>query len=228
MSTYTYTITYCLGDTPQEYKLPQGKWDAPAGQTIPSWLTVAYKSLPFNNPYFTFTITTEGIYTFTLDGGEDETAEITILAIDCSALDRVCVNSGCVTNIAWLNLEGGWSSYVFASAKNKKVYEKNIGESIDFKFYDADSGDKILQTSQINNVYDVELVASGYIPMSHLSFVEALKYSISQYLYDDTRNTWSIPIVINKESFTLKRCNNGLVEYNFTFRYAKEIIVQTQ
>lgn len=228
MKIYNYDIVYCLGDTPLEYPLPEGKWDAFPGETIPSWLTVSYGSLPFNDPYFTFDITTEGLYTFSLDGGETQSAQITILAIDCASIDRECVNSGCISNIAWLNLEGGWSSYVFSSAKDKKVYEKNIGDSINFKYYDRGTGDKILQTTQINDVYDVEVVSSGYIPLSHLPFVEALKYSISQYLYNEDRNSWSIPIVINKESFTLKRCNNGLVEYNFTFRYAKEIIVQTQ
>lgn len=225
---YNFSITYCLGDTPLIYPLPPGRWEAPEGQTIPDWLIVGYEAPPDINPYFTFDITTAGVYEFTLDGGEGETATITIVGIDCEALDRQCVNTGCITNIAWLNLQGGWSSYVFSSAKDKKEYVKDIGESIDFKYYDSDTGDRILQTSQVSNVYDREIVTSGYIPLSHLPFVEALKYSISQFLYDDVRGEWNIPIIINKESFTLKRCNNGLVEYNFTFRYSKEIILQTQ
>lgn len=219
----SYSQTYCIGNPTPQIPLPDTGWGG-GGSPIPSWLVLDTID---EKEYFTWNITTEGLYTFTLVNGE-LTYQITILAIDCEAIERECVNSGCTTNIAWLNLEGGWSSYVFASAKDKKEFTKEIGDSIDFKVYDSLTGDRTLQTTQINDVYDREIVASGFIPLKHLPFVEALKYSISQYLYDDSRRVWNIPIIINKESFTLKRCNNGFVEYNFSFRYAKQIIIQTQ
>lgn len=219
----SYSQTYCIGNPTPQVELPSTGWGG-GGRPIPSWLildTIGEKQ------YFTWNITTEGLYTFTLVNGE-ESFEITILSIDCEGIERDCVNSGCTTNIAWLNLEGGWSSYVFASARDKKEFVKDIGDSIDFKVYDSNTGDRTLQTTQINDVYDREVVSSGYIPLKHLHFVEALKYSIVQYLYNEDMARWNIPIVINKESFTLKRCNNGFVEYNFSFRYAKQIIIQTQ
>ena len=219
-----YSETYCLGGETMLTQLPTGGTWGGGGNPIPSWLTL---STVGGKQFFLFTITTEGLYTFTLTNGEEE-YEITILAFDCEAIERECVKSGCTTNIAWLNLEGGWSSYVFASARDKKEFVKDIGDSIDFKFYDSNTGDRTLQTTQINDVYDREIVSSGFIPLKYLPFIEALKYSISQYLYNDSSRAWDIPIVINKESFTLKRCNNGFVEYNFTFRYAKQIIIQTQ
>lgn len=122
-------------------------------------------------------------------------------------------------NIVWLNGYGGWNSYVFFG---KKVIGKDIGESKVIK-----SSTSVLKKISIDNVYDRTFTPSGWIPESHQDFVEGLKYTIQAYEWDSMEGTFT-PIIIDADSFDLRKEGNGLVKYDFSFRYATEIKVQNQ
>lgn len=134
----------------------------------------------------------------------------------------------CITNIAWFNHQGGWQSYPFVSNRGRKSFTRDSGEETTFKNGNPATGEIALHTSQLQNVYDGVTVVSGFIPASDLDYVERLKQSIQQYLWNEDTGAFDIPVKINRENFTLKRCNVGFYSYSFSFVYASEVIVQTQ
>lgn len=216
-------ITYCIGTQPIITRLPVVRWKTVGDN--PDWLILVY-DLP-STSYFTHAeFSSPGVYDVVIESGEGQIT-ITITAINCNP-PALCVPRGCTTNIAWLNLEGGWSSYVFSSAKKKKTEEVEIKEYFAFKQYDNVTGDIINHAGSIYGIKDKIKVVSGFIPASHLPFLKALRFSVCQYLFNDITENFDIPIMVIKDDFVYRLCNNGFAEYNFSFIVSTEYIVQTQ
>jgi len=226
--TTTINIDYCIGDEPGQYNLPNKRLEC-LGGVCPGWFTLVYV-LP-NPPYFTFTaFTTPGIYSVVLTNDNEPEPDYIVIIInakDCTS-EKICVKGSCQTNIAWLNTQGGWSSYVFGSAKNRKINGREIGGEITYKKYDANTGSVYEYTTQTTDVSSSVQVVSGFIPVAHMQFVEQLKYSVQVYLWNDDTSAFDIPIKIDKQSFELFRCGNGFAQFIFKFIYSERINVQSQ
>lgn len=123
-------------------------------------------------------------------------------------------------NIAWFNIQGGWQNYIFSGIK---TFQVEVDGSKQFK-----TSDLVKKHSQIDGVYNGELISTGDIPKSHVDALDGLKYSIQAFLYNDETEAWDIPILINKDSFTKYKSNDKFFEVRLKFIYAEEILIQTQ
>jgi hypothetical protein len=145
---------------------------------------------------------------------------------------RICIypiqssNEGCfigegVFNIAWVNRQGGWSSYVF---EGKKTFGMDIGKVTTYKKA------RELKRSAVEEVYQTAEVSVANKSIRDLLFIASLRQSIQAYLWSDTTQQWSIPIALDKENFNLYSRPFKAIEVDeqFTFRYAEEIVIQTQ
>lgn len=153
------------------------------------------------------------------DNSTVDTGTITINVQSCVDLytPSCCDN---VYNISWLTPEGGWANYFFIGKATKGVEQ---GKGLDY--IDANN---VLRWGEVKEVYDTIIVGTGHIPQSHVDFTKSLRYAIQAYLYDSSTGTWSIPIVVNRDSFTLYKRGDKFFEWTLEFKYAAEIIVQSQ
>jgi hypothetical protein len=139
--------------------------------------------------------------------------------------DCLLINNGCPQNplnIAWLNPTSGWSSYVFGGNKTLTV---DIGQTETVKETNIE-GDITTRKIGHKEIYDGMVVLSGHIPFAHLPLLKSLKFSTQAYLHDG--NWWTIPILVDGSSFNYYKQNEGYYRYDFTFRYANEILIQQQ
>lgn len=123
-------------------------------------------------------------------------------------------------NIAWYNIQGGWQNYIFTGIK---TFQVEVGNSKQFK-----TSGLVQKHSQINDVYNGELISTGDIPQSHVNALDGLRYAIQAFLYNDATEAWDIPILLDVDSFTKYKSRDKFFEVRVKFIYAEEILVQTQ
>lgn len=159
-----------------------------------------------------------GCYTFEFKDGATLLFTLTICVYPISKSDLVCEGG---FNIAWINREGGWSSYYFTG---RRVYGKAIGEVKTFK------KGKELKRSSVENVYNYVEVVVANKAIKDLEFIASLKQSIQAYLYSDLTGQWSIPIVLDAQSGSIYETPFKQINQldRFVFRYAEEVTIQTQ
>jgi hypothetical protein len=148
---------------------------------------------------------------------EISTGTITINAGQGFELREICCDN--IRNIAWLNSAGGWRSYVFTG---KKQYKVDIGENTTFKT------DGVIRFSERKNVYDAELVTTGYIEKYDVEYCKSLRTAIQAFLYNEVTEQWDIPILIQPESFILFEDKQRFYQFSFEFIYAEELVIQSQ
>lgn len=223
--THDDDIASCIGQF-QKFPLtgpPSIEGDIWQIVSAPDWFTL--NSIPFNHSY-EFVPSTEGVFIIILKpsepGYEEFTYQIKITVTNCFSLDQELCFAGSDNkiNIAWLNRLGGWNSYIFSS---KKIFGKDIGDN---KIMKA-TGHSLKKIS-IENVFDSVIVPSGVIPRSHLDFVDEFKYTIQAYVFNDITALWDIPIIIDGNSFELRKEGEGFFKYEFAFKFAREILIQSQ
>lgn len=159
-----------------------------------------------------------GCYSFEFKDGATPLFILEICIFPISKSDLVCDGG---MNIAWRNREGGWSSYYF---EGRKIYGKDIGTVKTFK------KGKELRRGSVEDVYDyVEVVVANKAPKD-LQFISSMKQSIQAFLYSEDTLQWSIPIVIDRQSGPIYQTPFKQIEQldRFTFRYAEEVVIQTQ
>lgn len=188
-----------------------------------SWFT------PVENPYIPSVIlgysitapSTLGSYTVTfveLVEGEEVVWTIVLNVIaDTTTLYANCCGD---RNIAWYNIQGGWQNYIFTGIKEFRV---EINNSKQFK-----TNEYVSKHSQIEGVFDGEVISSGDIPKSHVDALDGLKYSIQVFLYNTDTELWDIPILVDIGSFSKYKSRDKFYEARLKFIYATEILVQTQ
>ncbi len=159
-----------------------------------------------------------GCYTFTFKDGVTTLFVLTICVFPVQSSIGECRGG---FNIAWVNREGGWSSYVFGG---KKTYGKDVGTVKTYKTQGE------LKRSSVEDVYDTAEVAVFNKSIRDLQFISSLRQSIQAYLYDDNTKQWSIPIVLDRSSFPVYTTpfKQITTEDKFLFRYANEIVIQSQ
>lgn len=155
-------------------------------------------------------------YVFSDDSGELFTLSICVYPVQQA--NKVCGN---LLNIAWVNRQGGWSSYVFDQSK---TFTKQIGIVKDFKR----SGE--LRKSSVEEVYDGVRVTYAVKSQREVDFISELRQSIQAFLYNDSTQQWDIPIFIEKANFDKYRVPFKSVdqENSFSFLYSNEILIQKQ
>ena len=186
----------------------------------PSWFTYADGGSPFYyDPTATGTFVINITQKLLSDGSTVDTGTITITVTDCTDdfTPRCCDN---VFNIAWLSPEGGWKNYLFIGKATTALEQ---GKGLDFK-----DSSKVLKWSEVQDVYDAIIVGTGAIPKSHIDYTKSLRFAIQAYQYDASTGGWTIPIVINREKFVMYKRGDHFYEWTLEFKYATEIIVQTQ
>jgi len=160
-----------------------------------------------------------GCYTYEFFDGATLLFTLEICVYPLQKADSLCPDN--VANIAWVNREGGWSSYVF---DGRKTYGKDISTVNTYK-----RGTE-LKRSTVEDVYDVVEVSVSNKAIKDLIFIASLRQSIQAYLYDESTLQWSIPIFIDKDSFPVYSVpfKQIRVDQKFTFRMSNEIIIQKQ
>lgn len=131
-----------------------------------------------------------------------------------------CVGDGAF-NIAWINQEGGWSSYVFTG---RKILGTDIGDAKTYK-----SGG-VIKRGSVEDVYDTAQVSLSVLNKVDMQFIASMRKSIQAFLWSDNTQQWSIPILINADSFQsyAEPFKQAEQSGSFIFRYAEETVIQTQ
>lgn len=159
-----------------------------------------------------------GCYSYEFKDGETTLFTLNICVYPVQSANTECVDG---FNIAWINKEGGWSSYVFGG---RKTFGRDIG---DVKTYKKE---KQLRRSSVSNVYDTAEITISVKSIEDLTFIASLMQSVQAYLYSDSTLQWSTPIILDKDDFEIYSTPFKQVDVSrtFKFRYAEEITVQTQ
>lgn len=160
-----------------------------------------------------------GCYSFLFEDGTTDLFTLSICVFPIEKSNDECIDDA--FNIAWMNSDGGWSSYIFAG---RKAYGVDIGDVSTFK-----QGD-IKKRSSVTEVYDSRQCFIVNKAKRDLDFIGSLKKSIQAFLYDEDTQQWSIPILIDDASFDLYELPFKQIEVNgsLKFTYGEETKVQTQ
>lgn len=146
--------------------------------------------------------------------------------IDCSK--EICIKTNDSIIIAWLNLNGGWSSYCFEVYKGKRQIITDVSGQNSFRVYDSNTGNISQYSQSVIDVFKREETITASIPYEHFYFVEQMRYSLCHYLWNDETKNFDIPIELIKDTFVHERKGEHLIELNFKFIHSKKILVQTQ
>lgn len=194
--------------------------------TVPSWVTTEALPTPFaafNVPQFEINIPegTSGAYTFgvTQTKISDSSTLTGTITINVSEIVEEplplphCQN----VNLVWLDPAGGWESFIF----NGKTQTEQ-GKGSDSTFINSE-GQK--RYSRIEEVHQGLIVTTGKVSPISADFIADAFKSIQAYLWDDTG---FVPILIDRQSFRKVRSGESFAEYEFSFVYAVEDVIQTQ
>ncbi len=159
-----------------------------------------------------------GCYSFTFKDGVTTLFELSICIFPVQSASSECLDG---FNIAWINQEGGWSSYVFGG---RKTFGKEIGNVKTFK-----RGNQLRRAS-VSDVYNTSEATIAVKSKQDIDFISSLRQSVQAFLYSDNTQQWSIPIILDNKSFTMYSTPFKQIEVNdtFKFRYAEEILIQNQ
>ena len=141
---------------------------------------------------------------------------INVVVGDYSLINNCCGDR----NLAWLNIQGGWQNYIFTGIK---TFQVEVNGSKQFK-----TNEYISKHSQIEGVFNGEVITSGDIPKAHVDALDNLKYAIQVFMYNEETEAWDIPLLVDVGSFTKYQSRDKFYEVRLKFIYATEILVQTQ
>lgn len=182
--------------------------------TLDDYLSEDYNIFSFNNIVgcYSFQFFNDGVLLFTLE----------LCVFPAASINGACQSSrNPVYNIAWINREGGWSSFIF---EGTKTVGRSVGSIGTFK-----KGLEV-KKSYVENVYtDVEVFFS-HKNIREMMFIASLRTSIQAYLYNDSTLTWDIPIFIDRDSFPVYSMpfKQSQAKGSFVFKHSEELLVQRQ
>jgi hypothetical protein len=161
-----------------------------------------------------------GCYEFEFSDGVTPLFTLHICIFPIQSGNEVC-DGDTSFNIAWANREGGWSSYVF---EGRKIYGVDIGVVKTYK------KGRELKRSSVEEVYETAEVILSNKSERDLNFIKSLRTSPQAYLYNTLTLQWDIPIILDKENIELysKPYRQAEQEDSFKFRYAEEVVIQSQ
>jgi hypothetical protein len=159
---------------------------------------------------------------FSVDGGGIQFT-LTVNVVDCPTPAKSNINE-CqkdVIGIVWVNQEGGRQSYWFGQVKDFKINQQ------DGKTYENSS--KELRYFDKGRVSNGVNIFQEFIPLEHVTSIASLKNSIQAWACTniDEFSTYKA-IIIDEDSWVLRRTNDRFYSAAFQFEYAKEITIQRQ
>jgi hypothetical protein len=186
--------------------------------------TTDYLNADYNDDYTGLTINNlVGCYEFDFFNSGNPLFTLSLCVYPAQGIAGVCKKGfqNDPFNIAWINRQGGWSSYVF---EGKKEIRRKQGKETTFK------RGRELKKASIEEVYTEVNVSFAGKTIRELLFIDTLRTSIQAYLYNDSTKAWDIPIVIDKEDYTIHSLPHKQSEQSdsLTFLYSEDILIQKQ
>lgn len=123
-------------------------------------------------------------------------------------------------NLVWLNPQGGYQSYLFAS--NQQIFQDG-GSAETFINPDGET-----RYHRREEVHQGVLISTSQVPDDHAAFIQSLYKAPQAYLWGQGLAASGLPIIIKPETFRRVPTSEALAEYSFEFRFAKADIIQTQ
>jgi hypothetical protein len=213
--------------------------------SLPSWITVVstdggvvklhidtmgttedgdYMNVDYNEDYMTLSFNSlVGCYSYDFFNDGVPLFTLNICVYPSQGINSVCKKGyqNPIFNLAWVNRQGGWSSYCF---EGKKEIRRKIGKESTFK-----RGSELKKAS-IENVYTEVVVNFAGKTIRDLQFLDTLRTSIQAYLFNDSTLQWDIPIVLDREDFPIYSLpfKQSDQKDSFTFVYSEELVIQKQ
>jgi hypothetical protein len=155
------------------------------------------------------------------EGGIQFTLNVNV--VNCPTPSKSNINE-CqkdVIGIVWVNQEGGRQSYWFGQVKDFKINQQG-GKTYENSSKELRYFDKGRVSNGVN-------IFQEYIPLEHVTSIASLKNSIQAWACTniDEFSTYKA-IIIDEDSWVLRRTNDRFYSAAFQFEYAKEITIQRQ
>ncbi len=173
---------------------------------------------------YEFEVPSEGVaaigFSIKVSSGDPTVVDTGIITINATGvIDReICCNDK-IFNVAWMD-SLGWRNYIFTGVRtykveagNNKTYKNSLRE---------------LKYSERTDVYNAELVTSGFVEQYDVDYTASLKYSVQAFLWNAATEKFDTPILIKPESFNKYKDKQKLFEISFEFIYATEKLIQSQ
>lgn len=189
-------------------------------QICPGGEVSDYASSDYNpGDYLTGSGAISGAYTFEFTNGSGGAAfTCTINFYDILGQLEICTKRA--INLAWLNPEGGFSSFIFTGVK-----EYGVEIEGDSRFKDA-SG--VWRVSKVSDVRKTVKVSASLVPKWAREFLAPLRYSLAVWIYNPVSCAWDIPAIIERESFSISTDKNrpDEGEISFVLTYSEPVKIQ--
>ena len=194
--------------------------------TVPTWITTTqmggfYSAYIFPDFIVSPPEGVSGVFSFgvtqtSIAGGVTGTGtiEITILSLTENPIALPhCTN----TNIVWFDPIGGWENFIF---NGKAQAEQLKGKAATFVNSDGEK-----RFARRDEVHQGLIVTTGKVSPLSANFIADAFKSVQAYLWDGAIFT---PIMIDPQTFRRVRSGDSFAEYEFSFIYAVEDVIQTQ
>lgn len=123
--------------------------------------------------------------------------------------------------IVWVNQEGGRQSYWFNQPKEFEV-EQSGGQT----WINSDKEKRYLGRGRVD--YGVQ-ITQEFLPIEHLESINSLKNSIQAWVCTDVEdNSTYQSIIINEDSWLIRKTTDRFFRANFDFKYSKAKVIQRQ
>jgi hypothetical protein len=161
-----------------------------------------------------------GNYVFNLLENAVDIGDINLRVYPTLQIRTICKAN--TLNFAWLNRQGGWSSYAI-ECKYIKGYDVGNQSTIL-------TPENVLKSSEIKDIYQRYSLSASLLSTFELDMLSSLRTSIQSYLYNESTLNFDIPILIDKGSFETYGNRQRMTDRgaSFSFRLATKEIVQTQ
>lgn len=208
---FTIQITFPNGETYNDFA---------EDDTLPAGVTISETGL-LTIPCAKLDAMANAPVDFTYD--TDKTVTLTFNVIDCDA-PTASIFTECEKEsigIVWINQEGGRQSYWFNQIKEYKINQSDgrdyINSVREKRWYNK------------GRVVDAVYINQEYIPFEHLAFLNSLKNSIQAWYCTDIENEDTYQsIILNQDSWTVRRTNDRFYSVQFQFEFSKAKIIQQQ
>jgi hypothetical protein len=154
-------------------------------------------------------------------GGTEFTLTVNVVNCPTPTISSITECQKDVIGIVWVNQEGGRQAYWFGQVKDFKINQQ------DGKTYENSS--KELRYFDKGRVSNGVNIFQEFIPLEHVTSIASLKNSIQAWACTniDEFSTYKA-IIIDEDSWVLRRTNDRFYSAAFQFEYAKEITIQRQ
>jgi hypothetical protein len=155
------------------------------------------------------------------EGGTQFTLTVNVVNCPTPTVSAITECQKDVIGIVWVNQEGGRQLYWFGQVKDFKINQQGG------KTYENNS--KELRYFDKGRVSNGVNIFQEFIPLEHVTSIASLKNSIQAWACTNIEefSTYKA-IIIDEDSWVLRRTNDRFYSAAFQFEYAKEITIQRQ